>query len=480
MRRIIAVALLAVLASSVTPAQAVEFTREQLLEDFQVMRLALEEGHSGIYRYTSKAEMDRIFAKAAKSLDRPMDAFEFYRVTAPVVAAIKCGHTSVSLPDSLRQELNSKTPLLPLQVRVLDKRVYVLRDFSTADRHLTGREIRSINGVPASRIVDTMLAAIPADGDVVASRQHRISGWRFCGSLVSLLGIKAPYTLSLRDAKTKRDSKARLEGIELPKLLEASKAQYPQDQPPERAGEFKLLDDGKIGVMTIYGFGGTIDAEKKKGLRDLYKESFAEIEARGSKALIIDLRNNGGGEDELGKLLLSYLVDKPFKYYDDLIVNAMNFSFWKYTGIKEQPPADRFKLGADGKYHAVTHPNWGINQPNKPTFTGKVFVLMNGGSFSTTSEFISQAHFNKRAVFIGEESAGGYYGNSSGFMPLVTLPNTKLGVRVPLMTYYMAVSGYKAASRGLAPDYPVEYSIEDLLAGNDKEMALALGLARKQ
>lgn len=480
MRRIIAFALLAILASDITQAQTIRFTREQLLEDFQVMRQALEEGHSGIYRYTSKAEMDRIFSQAAKSLDHSLDAYEFYRVTAPVVAAIKCGHTSVSLPDSLRQELNNKTPLLPLQVRVLDKKVYVLRDFSSADHHLAGREIRSINGVPASRIVETMLAAIPADGDVMTSRQYRISGWRFCGSLVSLLGINAPYTLSLRDAKTNRETKARLEGIELPKLLEASKAQYPQDQPPERAGEFKFLDDGKIALMTIYGFGGTIDAEKKKGLKDLYKESFAETQARGSKALIIDLRNNGGGQDELGKLLLSYLVDKPFKYYDDLIVNNLSFTFMKYTGMKEPLPASRFERGADGKYHAVSHPNWGINQPSKPTFTGKVFILINGGSFSTTSEFLSQAHFNKRAVFIGEESAGGYYGNSSGFMPLVTLPNTKLGVRVPLMTYYMAVSGYKGASRGVVPDYPVRYTIEDLLAGKDKEMNLALGLARKQ
>jgi C-terminal processing protease CtpA/Prc len=105
--------------------------------------------------------------------------------------------------------------------------------------------------------------------------------------------------------------------------------------------------------------------------------------------------------------------------------------------------------------------------------------MINGGSFSTTSEFLSQAHFHKRATFIGEESAGGYYGNSSGFMPLVTLPNTKLALRVPLMTYYMAVSGYEAASRGVVPDYAVEYSIAELLQGTDKDMEVALKLARK-
>jgi len=43
----------------------------------------------------------------------------------------------------------------------------------------------------------------------------------------------------------------------------------------------------------------------------------------------------------------------------------------------------------------------------------------------------------------------------------------------------MAVSGYKAASHGIVPDYKVEYTIDDLLAGTDKDMATALGLARK-
>jgi hypothetical protein len=39
------------------------------------------------------------------------------------------------------------------------------------------------------------------------------------------------------------------------------------------------------------------------------------------------------------------------------------------------------------------------------------------------------------------------------------IPHTKLVVRVPLMTYYMAVSGYKAASHGVTPDYPIARTI---------------------
>jgi hypothetical protein len=103
---------------------------------------------------------------------------------------------------------------------------------------------------------------------------------------------------------------------------------------------------------------------------------------------------------------------------------------------------------------------------------------MNGGSFSTSSEFLSMLHFHKRAKFIGEEAAGGYYGCTAGRRDNVILPNSKLQLRVGLVTYYQAVSGYKHRDRGVLPDYPVTYTIAELMAGKDKEMEQALSLIR--
>jgi hypothetical protein len=456
------------------------FTPEQLREDFQVARRALEEGHSGIYRYTPKPQLDRTFDAAARSLDRPMNAYEFLRVLAPTVAAIKCGHTGLSLPEVLRKEVNTNVGLLPLNVKIIDRRAYVFRDLSTPEHRLAGKEIRAINNQPAAKIIATMLAAASGDGDVETSRQARIGGFRFGMLLYTLVGAQSPYDVTLYDAKTKREEKARLDGLPLTKLAETAKATYPQDEDPTRAAELRYLDDGRIAVMKINGFGGFVDAERKKNLKVFYQESFDGMQQKGTRALLIDLRDNGGGADELGKLLLSYLIDQPFKYYDDLVINNDHFEMMKYTGRPDFKISDKqAERGADGKFHATSHPNWGINQPSKPTFTGKVYILINGGSFSTTSEFLSQAHYHKRAVFIGEESGGGYYGNSSGITPLVTLPNTKIGLRVPLVTYYMAVSGYKAASHGVIPDYPLSHTIDDFIAARDKDMDLALQLARK-
>jgi hypothetical protein len=451
---------------------------EKLREDLHILRHALEEGHSGVYRYTPKADLDRQFDQAEQALNRPMNVYEFYRVVVPVVTAVKCGHTGVRVPP----KVSELKPRLPLVVRVLDGKVFVLRDLSSTGT-LAGLEIRSVNGEPAAQILKTMLAATSGDGDGETARQYRIGGLTFAGNLVDLLGLESPYTVTCWNAQTKEETTVHIEGVAESKLRELARTRFPQDQKPKESAQLSFLDDGKVALLKVNRFGGAADAKGKKDLRAFFPEAFAEIDKKKASALIIDLRDNGGGADDLGKLLLSFLIDKPFQYYDDLVINALNFSFQKYTNFpKGFPPklTELVERQPNGKYRMVKHPNWGTQQPSKPTFTGSVYILINGGSFSTTSEFLSHAHARKRATFIGAESAGGYYGNTSGPGVVLTLPNTKLQAYVPLMTYYMAVKDYKAANHGVVPDYPVSYTIDELLAGKDKELAQALELIHKR
>src|SRR5262249_47296184 len=116
---------------------------EELREGFRILRGALGGGHPGIYRYTPQKKLDRRFDQAEQAIDHPMNVYEFYRVVAPVVAAIKCGHTGVRVsPD-----LTKGKPRLPLVVRVLDGKLHVLRDLSNAQGAPAGQEIRAVNGL---------------------------------------------------------------------------------------------------------------------------------------------------------------------------------------------------------------------------------------------------------------------------------------------------------------------------------------------
>ena len=468
-------------ASGARPVNAgPKVPQADLLDDFRIARQALEEGHIGLYRRTSKGDLDRLFDRTGAAIDRPLDAFEFYRLVAPVVAAIKCGHTEVGLPADVRQELETRTLLLPMRVRLLDRKVYVFRDLSAGkDGRLAGSEIRSVNGLPIARIVDTMLAATPGDGDVESSRPLLLDGWRFSLQLVALLGLPSPYRMEVRNHATGKVEQVSLEGVPLPTLREVWRSRYPQDQRPITPAEVKEFDDGSIALLTIRNFEGFADAAGQQKLDDFLKESFEGFEVRHTRALIIDLRSNGGGYDYLGALLLAYLVDEPFTHYADIAMNDRTFDFLKYAvedaGIQES----WLKRRADGRYHLVGHPTWGVQKPVASRFKGKVYVLINGGSFSTTSEFVSQAHFHRRATFVGQEAGGAYDGNTAGFMPVLELPHSKLRLEIPLVSYRLAVGAPPHAGRGVMPDEPVGPTIDDLLAGRDAELEKALALARQ-
>src|SRR5262245_35222732 len=85
-------------------------TTAEAQADFDLMRKALEEAHSGLYRFSTKAEMDRAFDAQRAKLNRPLTKSEFLVVVAETLARIKCGHTGMT-PDSETQTAASNAPL---------------------------------------------------------------------------------------------------------------------------------------------------------------------------------------------------------------------------------------------------------------------------------------------------------------------------------------------------------------------------------
>jgi hypothetical protein len=167
--------------------------------------------------------------------------------------------------------------------------------------------------------------------------------------------------------------------------------------------------------------------------------------------LIVDLRGNGGGADSYGAMLVSYLSDKPFRYFDHINVKTLNPSFKEHSDW----PADRESQVRDGMApnpaggYIVTakgHPGVGQQAPGKHPFLGKVFVLTDGLTFSTAADFCAVAHHLKRATFIGEETGGGYYGNNSGMQIILTLPNSKARVTMPMFDTGTRCRGTRASA----------------------------------
>ena len=444
------------------------------------MRHALEEAHGGIYRYTSKAEMDRDFDQTYRKIDHPMTDLEFWRLAAPVVADIRCGHTYIWFPKTVATEMWTTLPRFPLVTCISDGRLYGYQDLTRPGSSLEGAELLSINNTPVKKLLEKFRALVNGDGNSATAKDYRITHNGNFATFLYAFGIESPFQVTYRD-KEGRQRKATLNGMlnpEMNKVWDARNA----DLANAPNAELKFLNGGKIAVMTIRHWYRYADEARKITFSDFLKTSFTQIHDEGTSNLVIDVRNDSGGLDFPVVELFGYLVDQPFHDYRDIVCNDCDFDFLKYDPEDAKSlPGDILKgtiKGADGKFHVLKQTGLGPQQPLQPYYAGRVFALMNGGSFSSSTEFLTLLHYYRRARFIGQEPAGAYYGYTCGRMVTLTLPNSKLELTFGLLTFYMDVSGYTYPDRGVLPDYPVTYTVDDVLAGRDKDMEMALSLAR--
>ncbi|UPF07691.1 S41 family peptidase, partial [Flavobacterium psychrophilum] len=233
--------------------------------------------------------------------------------------------------------------------------------------------------------------------------------------------------------------------------------------------------DSSIAVMKINGF-------REGDAETFYKESFLKIKKFNTKTLIIDLRNNGGGRlNEIAKLY-TYLTDKDFYFIEKSLVtkkkSLLYANYYKGGGIGTKIiktifapfyyPIMYFSVHKNGtNYYNYT--NSKIKKPDTNNFKGKLYVLINGGSFSASSIISSNLKGAKRALFVGEETGGAYNGTVAGRMPVLKMPHSKLNVRMGLMA---CVPIYKTQveGRGIFPDKEIIPTLDDRINNTDPEM----------
>lgn len=114
--------------------------------------------------------------------------------------------------------------------------------------------------------------------------------------------------------------------------------------------------------------------------------------------------------------------------------------------------------------------------PKKNSYKGNLFVLINGGSFSSSGILSSYLELTKRTVFIGEE-AGGNKVIISGDPIDTILPNTKIQFQFST-TKYVIRKGSNIG-HGVVPSYYITRSVVSIIINKDESKEFVLDLIQK-
>jgi hypothetical protein len=145
---------------------------------------------------------------------------------------------------------------------------------------------------------------------------------------------------------------------------------------------------------------------------------------------------------------------------------------------------DRFKtnIKVDHKGRNISvHPNDSTQMPQYNNYKGNVYFIQNAYCSSTATDFLSIAKHHNRGVFVGEETDGGYYGNTSGWNDVLKLPNTGICFNMSFVEYQNAVIGStNPYGRGIIPDYEINRNIDDIVKRFDTQLKFTIDLIKRK
>lgn len=491
---------------------------EALQKDVDYAYRKLKKLHPRLYQFVSKETLDRKFDSLKTSLDSPMDSKHFYEKLSPVISEVRQGHISSNFPGKryTRKEIKAlnklKLDFNDLDFEYVEDALWI-SNTRGKDSSIVGSEVLSIDDKAIADVFKAYKKTFSSDG-YNTTFQDRFLAFRFSQLYRKHQGYLDSVSLKLRKsdsvfikqykrypkdsldlAATIKDSLAMALGDTLAPKKKLTKAARKLKKKQHRAKRKYNQKRGYIASRKHYNrnleFLDTTGQTAYMQIRSwtngpykkFYEESFAKIDSAGTKTLILDLRDNTGGRLDEIQDFYGYLVDKEYQFVNRAETNTRLPYFKGFFSPNETIVGGAIKgvltpflvvhnllrsSKKDGKL-VFKYKSSKIKQPYPHNFKGKLYVLINGNSFSASSILSTNLHATQRAVFVGEETGGGYNGTVAGHYKTIQLPNTKVRVRFGLMhieaPYYSDQKG-----RGIPADHRIQPTAADRSQGIDPEL----------
>lgn len=468
MKRIISVLTIILLSVQVLSAQDFgdfpKIKKDKLLNDLELLYQGLDKFHTGMYWYTPKDSVDVAFEMAKSKITADLNILEFHKIVAPLVALSREDHTNIYFPEHVSEKINKEIKFLPFTIVFLGKQLYVVKngsDFEELD--LQGKIIESINGETPVEIAEKVGGLFASDGYIKTVKYSDLERFKFSVYYFYYYGQVNQF-------------KIKFKGVTEPVIIKSKNVRAINERLKKRYNErsnkgtrdlleFKVLSNSTA-YLGIHSFSNSDIKEesKEKSLKTFLENSFKTINKNNINTLIVDVSKNSGGTEGNEGLLYSYFGENYQKYKSvkaktqkAILDNGID----KPIKLKTYGLIERIfttKKEADGSIVRTQLFGNGLmafKKEPKNKFKGKTYVIISPVTYSGGSEFSNMMYTNDLATFVGQEAGGGYFGNTSGYMPELVLPNSQIEIRIPSLKFEMNVAPKLPFGSGVKPHYIV-------------------------
>jgi len=450
--------------------------KEKLLNDLEILYQGLDKFHSGMYWYTPKDSVDMAFQEVRMKITSDLNVLEFHKLVAPLVAFSREDHTDIYRPSIVKEKINSEIRLLPLTVVFLGEDLYCVKNGSDFQGFaLEGKQIESINGETPTSIVAKIGNLFASDGFIKTVKYSDLEGFNFSTYYFFYYGQIDEF-------------KIKFEGIKEPLIIKSQKtkvisqkfnSRYKRIERTDTKDvlEYKIIDDS-VAYLGIHTFdnGEIRNHSREKKLSVFLNNSFKSIQENNIHTLVIDVSKNGGGSEGNDGLVYSY-IGENYQKYEKVRVKTqravLDNGIDKPITLKAFGFFERLlnnKKMKDGSLQRRAFIGRGLMAYKmEPVYkySGKTYIIISPVTYSGGSEFSNMMYSQDLATFVGQETGGGYFGNTSGYGKELVLPNSKIKVSIPALQFVMNVKPKLPFGRGVIPHYEVIPTFEEYINGEN-------------
>lgn len=421
-------------ANTAVAEAPVIYSAQQVQADFDELYQTMSSAHANLFHTLSRAEYEAAYKATRDGFTAPMSHFDVERAFQQFVALGKVAHARINFPaERFSQFRSSGGKTLPIYFRWRDHRWFVSENYSNSSALTESTEVLALNGISMDAWFERLKKHISADTDELAATLLEL---QFQQYLWLELGEINEFTLTIQQANLVRD--VTVPALNKQQLLSAVEA----TASTSNSGE---LRDAKMlsNAIAYLKPGPFYNAEDPQSVWDtaafhqFIDQAFESFITAGADTLIIDLRQNPGGDNSFSDHLIAWFADKPFSFASTFTVRssaaAAASNQARLATIKNQKDNPSFWLRE--QYEATPFGqsfNYSIpeTQPRKgKKFNGKVICLVNRHSYSNAVSVAAIVQDYGFGTVAGETTAD--FATTYGSMETFSLTHTGIQVGFP-------------------------------------------------